>query len=79
MFNTQIIKVNNNGTEMIAVAKDTFEGWKETFEFLKSEGIAIEAKSFSDYSGPTITSDQIFGYSFDPSDCPALVDAPYMF
>ena len=42
------------------VCKDSPENWKETFEFLKSEGITYRIAKCSDYSGPTVESDQIF-------------------
>lgn len=40
--------------------KDTPENWKETFEFLKSEGVTYRVAKCSDYSGPTVGSDQVF-------------------
>jgi hypothetical protein len=40
--------------------KDTQENWQETFEFLRSEGITYRVAKCSDYSGPTVESDQVY-------------------
>lgn len=63
---TYAVKTGN----LITIASDTFEGWKETFEFLKSEGVDVIAKKFSDYTGKTITSDMIYYYNSYPDECP---------
>lgn len=71
---THAIKTNN----LVTIASDTFEGWKETFDFLKAEGVKVDAKKFSDYTGETITSDMIFYYHHNPDACP-VVGPAWMF
>jgi hypothetical protein len=71
---TYVVKTNN----LITVASDTSEGWKETFEFLKSEGVEVNAKKFSDYTGDTITSDMLYYYDGHPEECP-VVGPSWMF
>jgi hypothetical protein len=60
-----IIKTSNLKT----IAFDTLENWKETFAFLTAEGIEFTYRNFSDYSGPSISSDMIYYYHFAPSEC----------
>jgi len=71
---TCVVKTDN----LITIASDTFEGWKETFEFLKSEGVEVETKKFSDYTGETIASDMIYYYHNHPEECP-VVGPSWMF
>jgi len=71
---TYVVKTNN----LVTIASDTHEGWKETFAFLKSEGVKVDAKRFSDYTGETITSDMIYYYDGYPEECP-VVGASWMF
>lgn len=60
---------------LVCLACDTAEGWKETFEVFKSEGIKIDSKSFSDFPGNTaIPSDQLLFYHNHPSECPSLIN-----
>jgi len=72
----QIVKIG----ELICFVGDTRENWKETFEVFKSEGIKIQAKNFSDYSGKSITSDMLLYYMSCPEECPSrITTANYMF
>lgn len=54
------------------IARDTAEGWADTLAFFASQHIAIETKRFSDYSGDTIPSDQLYYYHNAPAECPVL-------
>jgi hypothetical protein len=63
---TYAVKTKN----LVTIASDTFDGWKETFAFLKAEGVEVNAKKFSDYTGETITSDMIYYYDGHPEECP---------
>ena len=74
MHVTYAVKTKN----LVTIASDTHEGWKETFEFLKAEGIEVNAKKFSDYTGEAITSDMIFYYDNNPCECP-VVGPSWMF
>lgn len=74
MATTYAIKTDG----LVTIASDTSEGWKETFEFLKSEGIEIDYKKFSDYTGETISSDMIFYYHSSPQERP-VVGPSWMF
>lgn len=69
-----IVKTEN----IITIASDTFAGWRETFEFLKEQGIAIKTKNYSDYMGPVVPSDSIFFYHNNPEECP-VTGPSYMF
>jgi hypothetical protein len=53
---TYVVKTKN----LITIASDTHDGWKETFAFLKAEGVETTEKKFSDYIGETIASDMIY-------------------
>lgn len=66
MLITYVVKTSN----LVTIAADTQEGWAETFNVLKSEGVEINAKKFSDYMGETISSDRILYYHFAPEECP---------
>ncbi len=66
MKTTYVVKTNN----LVTIASDTSEGWAETFDFLKSAGVEITVKKFSDYCGETISSDMIFYYDGHPEECP---------
>lgn len=66
MKRTYAVKVG----ELRTIASDTFDGWKETFDFLKSVGVKIDHKPISDYTGQTIPSDQLFYYANNPGECP---------
>lgn len=57
------------------IAKDTWENWEETAAFLRAEGIDFRMKSFSDYSGPTITSDAVHYFHHFPEQCPVKAPA----
>ena len=74
MLFTYVVKTDN----LITIAKDTREGWSETFEFLKSQEVDVQGKYFSDYTGETITSDMIYYYHHNPEECP-VVGPSWMF
>ncbi len=55
---------------LTTIARGTFDDWKETLELLAAEGIDIELRAFSDYSGDAIGSDEILYYHHDSNTCP---------
>lgn len=59
---------------LVAFAYGTWDDWKETFALFKEDGIEIDSRKFSDYSGPSVPCDQLLYYHFSPNECPAALN-----
>ena len=66
----KLVKVTDGLGTLLTVAKDTHEGWRETFAFLKEQGITIEDRKISDWMNGAVQSDQLFYYLHNPEECP---------
>jgi hypothetical protein len=66
----KLVKVTNGLNSLLTVAKDTHEGWRETFAFLKEQGITIEDRKISDWMGGAVQSEELLHYLHGPEECP---------